>query len=67
MIKVLEDRVLIRIEKAEERNEMGLIIPDTARDKEQEGVVVAVGPGKLIDGEYVPLHINEGDSANQMS
>lgn len=61
MIKVLEDRVLVRIEKAEERNEMGLIIPDTARDKEQEGVVVAVGPGKLIDGKYVPLHINEGD------
>lgn len=61
MIKPLEDRVLVQIEKQDERNEMGLIIPATARDKEQEGVVVAVGPGKLVDGKYVELHIKFGD------
>lgn len=60
-IQPTEDRVLVRIEKQEEKNEMGLIIPDTAKEKEQEGVVVAVGPGRLIDGKYVELNIKPGD------
>lgn len=61
MIKPMEDRLLIQIEKPEERNEMGLIIPATARDKEQEGIVVAVGPGRYKDGEYTELPIKVGD------
>lgn len=61
MIKPLDDRVIVKIEKAEERNEMGLIIPDTARDREEEGIVVAVGPGRFKDGDYFPLAVKEGD------
>jgi len=61
MIKPTDDRVLVKIEKQEERNEMGLIIPATARDREQEGIVLAVGPGKFHNGDYVPLHIKPGD------
>ena len=61
MIHPTEDRVLIRIDKAEERNEMGLIIPDTARDKEQEGTVVAVGPGRYANDKLIPMTLKEGD------
>lgn len=61
MIKPMEDRLIVTIEKSEEKNEMGLIIPDTARDKEQEGIVVAVGPGRYKDGEYTELPIKVGD------
>ena len=61
MIHPTEDRVLVRIDKAEERNEMGLIIPDTARDKEQEGTVVAVGPGRYANDKLIPMTLKEGD------
>lgn len=61
MIKPTEDRILVKIEKPEERNEMGLIIPDTVREREQEGLVMAVGPGRFVDGKYVELHIKPGD------
>ena len=61
MIHPTEDRVLIRIDKAEERNEMGLIIPDTARDKEQEGTVVAIGPGRYANDKLIPMTLKEGD------
>lgn len=61
MIKPTEDRILVKIEKPEERNEMGLIIPDTVREREQEGEVIAVGPGRFHNGEYVPLQIKPGD------
>lgn len=61
MIRPLDDRVLVQIEKPEERNEMGLIIPDTVREREQEGTVIAVGPGRFHDGGYVPLQIKVGD------
>lgn len=61
MIKPTEDRVLVRVVEAEERNEMGLIIPDTARDKEQEGTVVAVGPGRYVNDKLIPMTFKEGD------
>ena len=61
MIHPTEDRVLVRIDKAEERNEMGLIIPDTARDKEQEGTIVAVGPGRYANDKLIPMTLKEGD------
>ena len=61
MIHPTEDRVLVRIDKAEERNEMGLIIPDTARDKEQEGTVVAIGPGRYANDKLIPMTLKEGD------
>ena len=61
-IRPLNDRVLvIRIEE-EEKTSGGIIIPDTAKEKPQEGKVVAAGPGKFDDnGKRMPLDVKEGD------
>lgn len=56
------DRVLVRPGKPEEVTSFGLIIPDTAKEKPEQGTVVAVGHGKKNDeGKIVPLHVKEGD------
>ena len=56
------DRVLVRPGKAEETTSFGLIIPDSAKEKPEQGVVVAVGPGRKGDrGEVVPLQVKVGD------
>ena len=61
-IKPLEDRVVIKIAEAEQTTASGLVIPDTAKDKPQEGEVVAVGPGRIDDnGNRVPLDVAVGD------
>lgn len=61
-IQPLEDRVVIRQEDAEQTTSSGLVIPDTAKEKPQEGVVVAVGPGRFDDsGKRVPMDIAVGD------
>ncbi|MDH6239992.1 co-chaperone GroES [Aurantimicrobium minutum] len=61
-IKPLEDRIVIKQVEAEQTTASGLVIPDTAKEKPQEGVVVAVGPGRVDDnGNRVPLDIAEGD------
>ena len=62
-IRPLEDRVLVTIEDAEQTTSSGLVIPDTAKEKPQQGRVVAVGPGKRSDtsGEIIPVDVNEGD------
>lgn len=61
-IKPLEDRIVIKQVDAEQTTASGLVIPDTAKEKPQEGVVVAVGPGRIDDnGNRVPLDIAEGD------
>ena len=58
----LHDRVLVRRVTAEEKTAGGIIIPDTAREKPQEGEVVSVGPGTLNDkGELRPLDVKAGD------
>jgi chaperonin GroES len=58
----LHDRVLVRRVAAEEKTAGGIIIPDTAKEKPQEGEVVAVGPGTLNDkGELRPLDVKAGD------
>jgi chaperonin GroES len=61
-IKPLHDRVLaLRIEE-EEKTTGGIIIPDTAKEKPQEGRVVAVGPGKIDEkGKRIPLEVKEND------
>jgi len=61
-IRPLNDRVLVvRIEE-EEKTSGGIIIPDTAKEKPQEGKVVAVGPGKLDDdGKRIPLEVKKDD------
>ena len=61
-IKPLEDRLVIKAVEAEQTTASGLVIPDTAKEKPQEGEVVAVGPGRIDDsGNRVPLDVNVGD------
>jgi len=61
-IKPLEDRIVIKSLEAEQTTASGLVIPDTAKEKPQEGKVVAVGRGKLNDeGKVIPLDVKAGD------
>jgi len=61
-IKPLEDRIVVRPLEAEQTTASGLVIPDTAKEKPQEGEVVAVGPGRVDDnGNRVPVDVAEGD------
>jgi chaperonin GroES len=61
-IKPLEDRIVIKQVEAEQTTASGLVIPDTAKEKPQEGDVVAVGPGRIDDnGNRIPLDIAVGD------
>ena len=61
-IKPLEDRVVVRTLEAERTTASGLVIPDTAKEKPQEGEVLAVGPGRIDDkGQRVPIDVAVGD------
>jgi chaperonin GroES len=61
-IKPLEDRILVQPLEAEQTTASGLVIPDTAKEKPQEGRVLATGPGRIDDnGNRVPLDVAEGD------
>ncbi|QYJ02574.1 co-chaperone GroES [Nocardioides panacisoli] len=61
-IKPLEDRIVVKTLEAEETTASGLVIPDTAKEKPQEGEVLAVGPGRVDDnGNRVPVDVAEGD------
>ena len=60
-ITPLEDRVVVKPLEAETTTASGLVIPDTAKEKPQEGVVLAVGPGRWEDGKRVELDVKEGD------
>ncbi|HUO04505.1 MAG TPA: co-chaperone GroES [Candidatus Binataceae bacterium] len=61
-IKPLGDRILVKRIKEEERTKGGIIIPDTAKEKPQEGKVVAVGKGKYDDhGKLIPTEVKAGD------
>lgn len=61
-IKPLEDRIVIRQVDSEEKTASGLYIPDAAKEKPQEGEVLAVGPGRVDDnGNRVPVDVNVGD------
>ncbi len=62
-IKPLEDKILVQANEAETTTASGLVIPDTAKEKPQEGTVVAVGPGRWVeDGDKrIPLDVKEGD------
>ncbi len=60
-IKPLEDRILVKAVEAEQTTASGLVIPDTAKEKPQEGEVLAVGPGRFEDGQRLPLDIKVGD------
>ncbi|BDM73967.1 MULTISPECIES: co-chaperone GroES [Streptomyces] len=60
-IKPLEDRIVVQPLDAEQTTASGLVIPDTAKEKPQEGVVLAVGPGRFEDGKRVELDVTVGD------
>ncbi len=61
-IKPLQDRILIRRIESEEAFRGGIVIPDTAKEKPQEGEIVAVGDGKVLDnGERQPMSVKVGD------
>jgi chaperonin GroES len=61
-IKPLEDRIVVKPLEAEQTTASGLVIPDTAKEKPQEGEVVALGPGRIDDnGNRVPLDVAVGD------
>ena len=61
-INPLEDRVLIQIKEAESTTASGLVIPDSAKEKPQEGVVIAAGPGRFDGDDRVPMDIKVGDT-----
>jgi chaperonin GroES len=61
-IKPLEDRIVVRPLEAEQTTASGLVIPDSAQEKPQEGEVVAIGPGRFDDnGNRVPVDVAVGD------
>jgi chaperonin GroES len=60
-IKPLEDRIVVQANEAETTTASGIVIPDTAKEKPQEGTVLAVGPGRFEDGNRVPLDVKVGD------
>ena len=61
-LKPLGDRIVVRALEAQEKTKGGIVLPDTAKEKPQEGKVVAVGPGRLLDeGDVKRLEVKAGD------
>jgi len=61
-LKPLQDRVVVKPAEAEEVSKGGIILPDTAKEKPQQGEVMAVGPGKIADsGELIKPQVKKGD------
>ena len=63
-LQPLDDRIVVRPSEAEQTTASGLVIPDTAKEKPQQGEVLAVGPGRRSDttGEVIPLDVKVGDT-----
>ena len=63
-LKPLEDRIVVRPNEAEETTVSGIVIPDTAKEKPQQGEVLAVGPGRRSEqtGDLIPLDVKVGDT-----
>ena len=62
-LKPLADRVVVKPKAREETTRSGIVLPDTAKEKPQEGTIVAAGPGRVLeDGTRVPLDVKVGDS-----
>ena len=63
MLKPLGDRIIIELVELEEKTASGIVLPDTAKEKPQEGKVVAVGTGRVLEnGERVALEVSVGDN-----
>ncbi|GGJ04221.1 molecular chaperone GroES [Alicyclobacillus cellulosilyticus] len=61
MLKPLADRVVVRPLEREEKTASGIFLPDTAKEKPQEGEVIAVGPGRYEDGKRIEMEVKVGD------
>jgi chaperonin GroES len=60
-LQPLEDRVVVKPSEEEETTASGIVIPDTAKERPQEGEVFAVGPGRFEDGNRIPMDVKVGD------
>lgn len=60
-LKPLADRVIVKALPSEEKTKSGIIMPDTAKEKPQEGEIVAAGPGKMEKGARTPMDVKVGD------
>ena len=60
-LEPLEDRIVVKPGEEEETTVSGIVIPDTAQEKPQEGEVIAVGPGRFEEGNRVPVDVKVGD------
>jgi chaperonin GroES len=60
-LEPLEDRIVVKPGEEEQTTVSGIVIPDTAKEKPQEGEVIAVGPGRFEDGKRVPMDVKAGD------
>ncbi len=61
-LEPLGDRVIVKPGEGEEKTASGIVIPDTAKEKPQEGKVLAVGPGRYEEGKLIPLDVKPGDT-----
>ena len=61
-IQPLADRVVVKPEPAEEKTSSGLYIPDTAKEKPQRGTIIAVGSGRIENGNKIDMTVKEGDT-----
>ncbi|MDD6573336.1 MAG: co-chaperone GroES [Thermoflexaceae bacterium] len=60
-LKPLGNRVILQHQKAEEKTQSGIILPDSAKEKPQEAIVVAVGTGEDVDGKKTEMQVKKGD------
>lgn len=60
-LKPLNDKVVLKHQESEEKTQSGIYLPDSAKEKPQEALVVAVGPGKCEDGKCMQMQVKEGD------
>jgi chaperonin GroES len=60
-LKPLSDRIILKVKEKEETTRSGIVLPESAKEKPQEAIVVAVGSGEVIDGKKVPLDVKAGD------
>ena len=60
-IEPMEDRIVIEVDEAEDRTPGGIVLPEQAKDKPQRGSVIAVGPGRYVDGYFVEPKLKAGD------
>jgi len=60
-LEPLGDRVIVEPGEGEEKTASGIVIPDTAKEKPQEGKILAVGPGRYEEGKLIPLEVKAGD------